>query len=739
MISRSDRACYKVVLSSGLITKEDLDHAQKQAESSNLGLADWIIQKGLMTEADLLSLFAQDLDTEVIDLKQIQADKALLAKIPVKFVWYYKFFPVQMTDGKLKIAVSKVPDVHTLDEIRFGLGFELEAVFARSKDIEDMLIRHYGLGADTVDKILTQSPQKSGAPVVSHEEREEDIEKLAETASVVQLVNQIILEAYRKNASDIHIEPYRGKVRLRYRIDGKLQEMGVPPEMNQFLFPLLSRIKIMANLNIVEKRLPQDGKARVKVQDKSINLRISSLPTPHGESLVIRLLPTDRVFSLEELGFEQDVLRLFKRLIQHPHGVLFVTGPTGSGKSTTLYAALHFLNTTDKKIVTLEDPVEYEMQDMIQMQVNPEIDLSFARGLRSVLRHDPDILMVGEVRDFETADIAIRVALTGHLILSTLHTNDAASGVTRLLDIGVEPYLIASSIVGFMAQRLVRVICPHCKEEDKQVLPEIIEMIRKDLRFANQDPVKVFKGKGCERCNSTGYCGRLAIHELLPVDQEICHLIIGKASAESIKKAAIKKGMQTLRQDGWRKVLRGITTPDEVLMSTPGDEPSQGVNKLHATAETEYIELPSKKGAVDSEETDLAKIESNRRKYVRVKVHLDVIFRAIDFDAETEKLDKEIQNWQGEGESENISAGGVAFKTEEKLFPGDILEIKIDLSDGQAPLETIGRILRVMSMKGEDKGGAKVQLAAVSFLAIHSQDRQRLENFCKDRAGHEAL
>src|SRR3989338_3755126 len=332
----------------------------------------------------------------------------------------------------------------------------------------------------------------------------QDIERLAETPSVVQLVNQIILEAYKKRASDIHLEPFRGKIRLRYRIDGELHEQPVPAELKKFYISILSRIKIMANLNIVERRLPQDGKARVKTQDQTLDLRISSIPTPHGESMVIRILPSGMILDLESVGFEDNHSRIFKSLIRKPHGIIFVTGPTGSGKSTTLYAGLNAINTVERKIITIEDPVEYELEGIAQLQVSPDIGLNFSKGLRSMLRHDPDVMMVGEVRDLETADIAIRVALTGHLVMSTLHTNDAASGATRLLDIGGEPFLVASSVIVFVAQRLVRVICPYCKREDPEVLPEVKERIVRELKLPHLD-FPVYEGHGCDECHGTGF------------------------------------------------------------------------------------------------------------------------------------------------------------------------------------------------------------------------------------------
>ena len=344
-----------------------------------------------------------------------------------------------------------------------------------------LLKKYYGLASDTIDRILTKDPNKRNADG-NQETWVEDIEKKSEDPSVAKLVNQIILEAYQKRATDIHIEPYRDKMRLRYRIDGILMDANLPPEARHFLLPMVSRIKIMSNLSITEKRLPQDGSTVVRTKDQDLDLRISTMPALRGESMVIRILPTKSMRTrLEDLGLNEQNARKFRELIQSSHGIIFVTGPTGSGKTTTLYACLHELNRDDQKIITIEDPIEYEMDGITQIQISPKLNFSFAEGLRSILRHDPDIIMVGEVRDLDTAEIAIRTALTGHLVFSTLHTNDAASGITRLIDMGVEPYLVASSVEAFVAQRLIRLICPQCKEEDAQVPDTVRQEMSRSL------------------------------------------------------------------------------------------------------------------------------------------------------------------------------------------------------------------------------------------------------------------
>ena len=476
-----------------------------------------------------------------INLKKIEIKPELAEKIPSKFVWHYKFMPVKLEGDILTVATAN-PDNALRDDLSQFFGFRIKMVLADEADILQAIKKFYGVGAETVEKILEEEAVSGeGLEAAALDEiKDEDIARLAEEPGVIKLVNQILVEAHQKNATDIHIEPYQGKLKLRYRIDGVLYDTKMPSNIARFLPAIISRVKIMSGLNIVERRLPQDGRAKVKIKSEVFDLRISTMPTPYGESIVIRILPTAMLFSLEKLGFSARDLKVFEKLIKKPHGIIFVTGPTGSGKTTTLYTALNKMKqkSPGKKILTIEDPIEYELEGITQTQVNPEINFTFARGLRSMLRHDPDIMMVGEVRDFETAEIAIRMALTGHLLFSTLHTNDAAGAVARLLDIGVEPYLIASSVEAFIAQRLVRVVCPKCK------------------------------AKGCEACNSTGYKGRTAIFELLLVNEDIKRFITQKVSVDEIKKKAISQGMKTLWEDGEEKIVQGITTREEVLRVT---------------------------------------------------------------------------------------------------------------------------------------------------------------------------
>ena len=447
-------------------------------------------------------------------------------------------------------------------------------MLSTEKEIVECIRRYYGVGAETVERIIAESPRKSKEQYKAKEDVA-DIEKVTEDASVKNLVNQILLDAKEKNATDIHIEPFRGKMNIRYRIDGVLYDASIPKDIEQFFSAIISRIKIMSKMDIIERRLPQDGRATVKVGDEELDLRISTIPTRYGEGIVIRILPAKMLFSLEKLGMEKDDLKILEELIKKPHGVIFVTGPTGSGKTTTLYTCLNKIKSSENKILTIEDPIEYEIEGISQIQVAPEIKFDFAEGLRSMLRHDPDIMMVGEVRDFETAELTIRAALTGHLIFSTLHTNDAAGGVTRLLDIGVQPYLLVSSVEAFIAQRLVRLICSSCKEKDEtisndakfQIAQSILgkDIAKKDIKGAD---IIFYRGKGCEKCNFTGFRGRIAVCEILRLDNTIKELVLERVSADKIRQAAIKSGMKSLALSGWNKIIQGLTTPTEVMKIT---------------------------------------------------------------------------------------------------------------------------------------------------------------------------
>ena len=568
----------QMLIKKGLITPEQLDICMEEQHKTGEILGKILIRKGFVKEEDFLKTLSEQLNIPHMKLKDAAIDMAAIKKVPAKFVWHYKVMPVKFEGNRLVIATSD--PLHSLDDIRLFLGYELSPVLAVESEIIESIKQYYGVGAETVEGIIAKTPKETEEPERLKEQVEvEDIEKMAEDASVVKLVNQIILEAYQRRATDIHVEPFRGKLNIRYRIDGILYNANVPADIKRLFSAIISRIKIMSKLNIVERRLPQDGRSVVKIGKEELDLRISIIPTRYGESIVIRILPTKMLFNLADLGLESDDLKLIESLIRRPHGIILVTGPTGSGKTTTLYAFLNKLKSSENKIITIEDPIEYDMEGINQIQVMPEIGFSFAQGLRSMLRHDPDIMMVGEIRDFETAELAIRSALTGHLIFSTLHTNDAAGGVARLLNIGIEPYLTASSIEAFIAQRLVRLICPECKVEDNSVPDEIKKAIMKDLAESKPalsnikiEEIKFYRGKGCQECNFTGFKGRLAIYEILTVDKAIRELVLRKASTDEIRNKAINQGMRTLRVVGWQKVIAGLTTPEELLRVTQATE-----------------------------------------------------------------------------------------------------------------------------------------------------------------------
>ena len=568
-----NKAVGEALVKGGLLDEENLRRYSQEAANAGIKLTVQLVRAGVLQAHDILKVLSASFHCEVLDLRSIHVDKSVIERVPVKFATYYQFLPLAIDRQKLTIAIAEPLDIYTQDEIRALLGLEPKFVLASAWDIEEALKKYYGFASDTIDRIITRDPKRFRKERGVDETGIEDIERQSEDPTVTKLVNQIILEAYQKRATDIHIEPYRNKVRFRYRIDGALIDANLPQDARHFLPAILSRIKIMAELSITEKRKPLDGSAVVRVGEKELDLRVSTIPALHGESMVIRLLPTtSELLNLEKLGFNADNAAKFRELVRRPHGVIFVTGPTGSGKTTTLYACLNEINLPGRKIITIEDPVEYEMDGITQIQINTDVHFSFADGLRSVLRHDPDILMVGEVRDTETANIAIRTALTGHLVFSSLHTNDAASAVTRLVDMGVEPYLVASSVQAFVAQRLVRVICPRCKDEDLEPLHDIRQEIARSLGLESPVRVAIFRGRGCDHCNGTGYYGRTAIYEILELDEHVRGVILEKPRAEEIRRVAISRGMKTLRQDGWKNVAQGVTTPAEVMNVTMKEE-----------------------------------------------------------------------------------------------------------------------------------------------------------------------
>lgn len=548
----------QLFLKKKLITEEQLVEAMQHQAVSNQFLGSILLDKGWVSQEQLLQVLSDQYQLPYVLLRRQAIDKKVIDILPLKIALHYKVMPVELNNSTLKVAISNPQDVHLVDELRAALQerYMIEPVLASDNDINFTIQKYYGVGAETITDLVSEQDKSIKRDSVD-DMAIENIEQLASDASVVKLVNQVILEAHHRRATDIHIEPYRGQVRLRYRIDGVLRAVDVPSAIRQLFPAIISRVKVLSNLNIVERRLPQDGRASVMVGDEKLDLRVSILPTPAGESVVVRILPSRMLLELKGLGFRQKDYDYLINLIKRPHGLIFVTGPTGSGKTTSLYGMLNTINTDERKIITVEDPVEYEIAGVTQVQINSAIGLSFATGLRSMLRHDPDVMMVGEVRDLETAELAIRIALTGHLVFSTLHTNDAASGITRLLDMGIDPYLIASSVECFMAQRLIRLLCSTCKVEVK---PD-----RKDLS-------KMYQAKGCDECQHTGYLGRSAIYEILPVTQPIRDLILSRASADAIWRKAIEGGLQTMQQGGMEIVQQGMTTPDEVLRVSQEDE-----------------------------------------------------------------------------------------------------------------------------------------------------------------------
>ncbi len=535
------------LLRKGVISEDALQRAVEVARQSHKPLAEVLVEQEAVDERTLLGVQAEHFGIDFISLSEAVVDDAAVSSVSAKLAAHYSVMPVRLSAGVLTIAVSNPLNISAAEDIETNLGYRVERVLACRDDIRRALQRYYGVGADTVERILAESPERQ--EVLPHEEAH-DLEKLAEDASVVRLVNQLLQEAIAGRATDIHFEVGREGVAARRRVDGILYDTSIPKNI-RVLFPaIVSRVKLMSGLDIVERRMPQDGRARVRIGREQYDLRISIVPSIHGEDVVIRILPSTMLFDLAHLGFSERHQGMLNDVIARPHGIVFVTGPTGSGKSTTLYSCLSRLNTRDRKIITIEDPVEYELPGTTQTQINTAIGLTFARSLRSMLRHDPDVMMVGEVRDRETAEIAIQTAMTGHLVLSTLHTNDAASAAVRLIDMGIDPYLIASTVQVFIAQRLVRVLCSKCK------LPY------------EREGRTVYRAAGCRECGNSGFRGRVAIAEFIPLEPGIQELILGKQSARAIREKADELGMKRLAEDGWEKVASGVTTAEEVLRVT---------------------------------------------------------------------------------------------------------------------------------------------------------------------------
>jgi len=508
-------------------------------------------------------------------LEGIIPESEITERVSASFAYRNKVLPIRLSEGTLTVAMADALDVRLIDEMRLVTECEIEPVLADEGDIEAAIIRAYGKTAAAILSEGIKGPV--GAVATLERETIDDFgiseQDLSQDPTVVNAVDQIIIDAVRLGASDIHIEPFPGELKIRYRIDGVLEDQPNPPPHLQSA--ITSRVKIMANMNVAERRRPLDGKIGVTVQsvgNRQIDLRVSTVPTVHGESVVLRILDKQTIsFGLEQLGLLEDNLDQFYRLIQKPHGIILATGPTGSGKTTTLYACLKEVNTPEVKIITIEDPVEYELEGINQIQVNPEINVTFAAGLRHILRQDPDKVLVGEIRDYETAEMGIHTSLTGHLVFSSLHTNDAASAITRLVDMGVEPYLVASTLEGIIAQRLARRVCPHCYEMYTPEPERVQELLGSQTGIITTD-LLIPRAVGCKECRGRGYKGRIGLFEVIVMSEELREMTIQSASASQLKRAAMRLGMKTLREDGWRKVVAGYTTIDEIVRLTQEDE-----------------------------------------------------------------------------------------------------------------------------------------------------------------------
>ncbi len=578
MMNPSQPPLGQILVEMGKIDPDSLDMALREQHKTGERIGVILVKMGLATEEDVLKGLSRQLHVPFVKPSEMDLDESLKELVPARIAEHYRLVPLGRENGILRVAVNDPLDMHVLDDLRLVLRTELETAIATREEIEKAINRFYGIGGATLAELEESQGQESAS--IDVEVEEVDLDKMAEDAAIVRFVNQVIQEAFRDRATDIHVEPMEKDLRIRYRIDGVLYEQEVPPAIKRYQSAIISRLKIMADLNIAERRLPQDGKIKIRMGEKEYDLRVSTVPTPYGESTAIRILSRDsELCTIDRLGFNkthQDVLR---EMIVKPHGIIFITGPTGSGKSTTLYAALSEINSADRKIITIEDPIEYRIPGTTQIQVNPQINLTFARILRTVLRQDPDVIMVGETRDSETAKITIQTALTGHLVFSTLHTNDAMSAVTRLEDMGVEPFLIASSVEGIIAQRLVRVLCSTCK---KPTQPDSFLLNQVNVTREDTAPLTFYRQAGCETCRYTGFRGRTACLEMAKINEVMRRGIVEGAASNHLKRIAIQYGMKPIRHDGWGKIKEGRTTVEEVLKVTMEDEFSVDESQMSA-------------------------------------------------------------------------------------------------------------------------------------------------------------
>ncbi|MEY2427631.1 MAG: ral secretion pathway protein [Verrucomicrobiota bacterium] len=518
----------------------------------------------LQTEEAILQWLAAEYGLTYTTLEDIEPDRELLSLFPARILLKEELLPLKRVNGTVEVATSRLFATQGLDALKTLTGLNLKPVLASSEAIQREMKKRLGVGADTLGTL----GEASFEVVDDHPEEDTNLDTAAEDASIIRFVNQVLRDAIELRASDIHLEPFEEELRIRYRIDGVLQDVPVPSQIKRFQPAIVSRVKILSHLNIAEKRLPQDGRIKIRIDESEVDIRVSVIPMLHGEAVVMRLLRQNSTLrGMEQMGMETRELECFRRVLQLPHGIILVTGPTGSGKTSTLYTALNEINDAVRKIITIEDPVEYQLRGINQIQVSEKAGLTFARGLRSILRHDPDVILIGEIRDQETAQIAVQASLTGHLVFSTLHTNDAPGALTRLVDMGVEPYLVASSLEAVLAQRLVRVLCKDCKAEDHSPAAQSFK-----AQVGIPANTTIYRSVGCRECRQTGFFGRRAIFEWMDSDNEIRQLILKNASSDLIRDAARRSGMRTLADDGWRLVRLGVTTVEEVLSVTTAKE-----------------------------------------------------------------------------------------------------------------------------------------------------------------------
>ncbi|MCC7334354.1 MAG: Flp pilus assembly complex ATPase component TadA [Pirellulaceae bacterium] len=557
----------EILLQRGLLDQEQLNELRAQALGGR-ELFSTAIDRGLVEEEAALRAVGDVLGMEFVDLRNADVDLNVVKNFPQKLIYRHSLFPLSRVNGSLTLATSDPLDVYALDEASAATGLSIVPVVSEKAEIARLMKKHLGVGSETVEGLMAAREDDEIQLLEDIESDGSELGEMAQQASVVRLVNEILVEAVDSRASDVHIESQSTGIVVRYRIDGILHDQPVPPEINRFQAAIISRLKIMARLNIAEKRLPQDGRIKLKVHGREIDIRLSAIPMIHGESLVMRILDKGSMkFDLQGLGMDPHTYGIFSQLIRLPHGIVLVTGPTGSGKTTTLYSSLLEIRSPENKIITTEDPVEYQLDGINQIQVHSKIGLTFAASLRSILRHDPDIVLVGEIRDAETAENAIQASLTGHLVFSTLHTNDAAGAFTRIVDMGIEPFLVSSTVEGIMAQRLLRKLCPACKVP----YTPANEDIPSDFPWEKLAGQPLYRNVGCRNCRNVGYAGRMGIYELLVTNEEIKTLAHDRVSTWEIKQAALKAGMRTLRMDAWDKAIEGRTSVEEVIRVTKGD------------------------------------------------------------------------------------------------------------------------------------------------------------------------